>query len=1059
VLDALQSAVAANEPVTVLTAGAVGDHPVAPEQAAIWGLARSVGNEHPELTLRLIDVDRETSSAQLDAELEHAGPRELALVAGRRLVPRLRRGAAPSRSARAAALFPADTGLISEATWRAVDVPEPGPDEVTLDVVHMPIGFMDVMRAAGLDATPGTGPLPLGLDFTGQVVRVGEAVTHVAPGDAVWGVAPAGVRTRMTVSASLVARTPSCATSPMALVAAHHLLERCAQLAAEQVVVVHSATGALGDAAVQWARLRGARVIVTAGDAERRARLMAAGHRWVLDSRSLDFAKRVRGAFPHGVDVVLCSLTADAAAQSRALVRDGGVFLDLDRRRIPPRRPASVAPIREVRFDWHAWLRARPEQAHESLVATTKAVARGALRPPNETVVPTDGWPVAANRMLQARHDTKPVLAVGDLDVKGAPASVEVTATEALALPAGAFLVTGGLGALGQRIARWLLDNGAPHVVLLGRTERPLSGELSLASEKLSVAIGDAARREDVRVAVQTARARGGRLGGVFHVAGVRVDRTAMHLDEEALAAALEAKVDGARLLDEAAGDAPWFVAFSSVAILGTPGQGAYAAANAGLEAICRARRARGRHALAVAWGAWAGEGMADAQEVAQRMRRAGLRGLEPDVALEALGRLLVADAGHAIVADADWELVARYLPATASAHMFDEVATVEDEGAASWLRVLRSTPSGARAAWLARAIGGVVEVALGETVADDLSLVELGVDSLLALELRNRLQRELGIALDVRDLLRSPTVLDVASNALSAMDLPGGPSSPAAEQPHRRRLLVGGHEAPAVIAFPFAGAGPHVLAPLTRQLDMGVATAQYAGRAERGGELPLTSIAAIADELVSDVVAASPRVLFGHCMGALVMFELARALRRRGCAVPELVVSACPAPQTYLIPALHPGTRRFVEERPTLRNRLMPVPALDDEQLLEVLRFLGFERSAELMTHAELRRAALPVIRADFAACAAYRYRSESPLPARITVLVGTDDPFARPERAEEWGAQSGEPIEVIEVPGDHYFVTATPGPVIGAIERALARRRRPLGGEGRAVEILRER
>ncbi|WP_143265341.1 type I polyketide synthase, partial [Amycolatopsis lexingtonensis] len=204
----------------------------------------------------------------------------------------------------------------------------------------------------------------------------------------------------------------------------------------------------------------------------------------------------------------------------------------------------------------------------------------------------------------------------------------------------GTVLVTGGTGALGARVARWAAANGAERLVLTSRRGPDAPGAAELAAELTAAGTATTVEACDVadRDAVAALLARIPDLRAVVHTAGVLDDGVLDTLTPERLARVEAAKVDGARHLDELTHDLDAFVLFSGLAgTLGAAGQAGYAAANARLDALAETRRAAGRPALAVAWGPWAGGGMAD-DGVTARLGAAGLRPLDPDLALTALG-------------------------------------------------------------------------------------------------------------------------------------------------------------------------------------------------------------------------------------------------------------------------------------------------------------------------------------------------------------------------------------------------------------------------------------
>lgn len=334
----------------------------------------------------------------------------------------------------------------------------------------------------------------------------------------------------------------------------------------------------------------------------------------------------------------------------------------------------------------------------------------------------------------------------------------------------GAYLVTGGLGGLGLQAARWLVESGARHVVLMGRGEPSTeAAELirSLESAGAAVAIerGDVRSRSDVQRAVDNIRPSGRALKGVIHCAGVLDDGVLLEQDWPRFWNAMGAKLDGAWNLHELTRDEAldWFVLFSSAAsILRAPGQANYAAANAFLNALAHYRRSLGLTATAVQWGPWAETGMA-ARTGAERMRSWRQRGIEPVPVREgfqALSQVLASDLTSVAVFRSD---------KTAASAPREKA----HRPAKSDLRtqLAGATPQ-ARQDLIRRHLHKQACAILGldeeKPIDPERPLRELGFDSLMAVELRNQLASSLGRALPATLLFDYPTLSALAGYLLS---------------------------------------------------------------------------------------------------------------------------------------------------------------------------------------------------------------------------------------------------------------------------------------------------
>ncbi|RSD17314.1 SDR family NAD(P)-dependent oxidoreductase [Amycolatopsis eburnea] len=358
---------------------------------------------------------------------------------------------------------------------------------------------------------------------------------------------------------------------------------------------------------------------------------------------------------------------------------------------------------------------------------------------------------------LDGDDDQIAVRASGVYGRRLVPATAAVTPWQ----PRGTVLVTGGTGALGRHVTKWLLGQGADRVVLASR-----SGGEPGPDERVVVARCDVADRAQLTELLAEHRP-----DAVVHAAGVLDDCVLGGLTPDRFDAVFRAKVDSALLLDELTGDLDAFILFSSVAgAVGNPGQANYAAANAVLDALAEARRARGQVATSIAWGAWAGDGMA-----------AGLGGgLDPDLAVTVLAdaggpnaQLVVADIQNADVLRpllsvrrspllADLPVVRRVLA---------ELETAPAAGGALATRLL-ATPAGERASVLLDLVREHVATVLGHAGTAEIGATrafsDLGFDSLTAIELRNRLDAVTGIGLPATLVFDHPNPLALAEFLLA---------------------------------------------------------------------------------------------------------------------------------------------------------------------------------------------------------------------------------------------------------------------------------------------------
>ncbi|MFJ4616507.1 type I polyketide synthase, partial [Streptomyces griseus] len=348
--------------------------------------------------------------------------------------------------------------------------------------------------------------------------------------------------------------------------------------------------------------------------------------------------------------------------------------------------------------------------------------------------------------------------------------------------PRGTALITGGTGALGGHVARWLVGQGVEHVVLLGRrgSDAPqaaaLRDELTAAGARVTVAACDVADRDQLHEVVRKVRADGAEIRVVVHAAGLGLTGALSEVRPEEFRRTMAAKALGALHLDALFGrsDLDAFVLFSSIAgIWGSGGQSAYAAANAFLDALARYRRGRGLTATSVAWGAWAGDGMAEGDAAVQLARR-GITTMPVDRALSALRQILDRDETTATVADVDWSRFARTYLTVRDSRLFDEIAEAREAqageqagdgkgaGDTPLTGRLRSLDEAAQHHALLDVVRTAAAEVLGHTgptdIHEDRAFRDLGCDSLTAVEVRDRLRAATGLRLPATLLFDHPT-------------------------------------------------------------------------------------------------------------------------------------------------------------------------------------------------------------------------------------------------------------------------------------------------------------
>ncbi|HVM13413.1 MAG TPA: amino acid adenylation domain-containing protein [Egibacteraceae bacterium] len=809
--------------VWLVTAGcqAVDAHDDVPNvaQAPLWGLGRVLMNEQADTGCRLVDLGPEPAAeevAALAAELIANEPdEEVALRGSRRYARRFRRAALGSGSIRdePRPLSPDEKsfrveidepGMLERLTLRETPDAAPGPGQVAIRVRASGLNFRDVLQALGMLPEAALGPeaeahVP-GIECSGVVVECGEEVGEFRPGDEVialgWGSHGSRVVTRVSLT---IPKPPGltfaqAASISNAFVTAEYALGHMARLASGERVLLHSASGAVGLAAIQYCRRLGAEVFATAGTSDKRAYLRSMGVEHVLDSRSLDFVEEVRERTGgEGVDVVVNSLAGEAMRASLELLRPYGRFVELGKRDVYEDTEIGLLPFRRnltyTAIDLNQFALDRPDEAKRLLLDAARQVADGTFTPVPHTEFDLGQAEEAFRLMAQARHIGKVVLTVDEPHYWVHP-DRDAPLCDADAT----YLVTGGLGGFGLATAQWLVRQGARNLVLTSRSGMPQDEDalaaLGASPARVVVERSDVASEADVSRVLRRIHDDLPPLRGIVHAAMVLDDDLLARLDEQRFRAVLAPKLAGAwnlhRLTAEKSLD--FFVLFSSIAsVIGHPMQGNYAAANAFLDSLAAHRQARGLPGLAVGWGAIAEVGyVARRSELAQYLTHSGLVGIAPEQALETLEALLRHDRAHVVVSRIDWPSFMEASTTLSGSRRFRSFVPASRGGggdgpaqgdAAAALTLLeRATPE-ERPELLEQYVVGRVARVLGsapDRVDPERPLTEMGFDSLMAVELITAIKSDLKLRIPVVKVLEGSSPRELAGIVLDMLPLDG---------------------------------------------------------------------------------------------------------------------------------------------------------------------------------------------------------------------------------------------------------------------------------------------
>ncbi len=684
-------------------------------------------------------------------------------------------------------------GILDNLYYKPVPAPAPAAGEVQIRVHATGLNFRDVLNALG--TYPGDAG-EFGLECAGVVTATGEGVSHLAVGDRVMANANGSFRRLINYKAEYVTHIPEgisyedAVTIPGPFLTAWYGLVRKGGLKKGDKVLIHAGAGGVGMAAVQIALSAGAEVFATASP-PKQAFLKGLGVHHVHNSRTLDFADEIAKITDgKGVDLILNSLAGDFIQRSFDVLADNGRFVEMGKMNIwTPEQVHKFNPTLEYHAFDLAADGAEDPALIESMFAELKAEFEAdRLEPLPKTVFDVERTTDAFRYMAQARHIGKIVIS------QASAVRRERIAAEGLCRPDGTYVLTGGLGALGLVFADWLVEKGAKHLALFGRSKPKPAAEKKLAewADKGVIArvfAADVSDKDSLASVFSEIQADMPPIRGVLHLAGYLDDGMIPSTDWERFEGVLKPKVYGGWYLHELTAklDLDIFLMFSSVAaILGNRGQSNYAAANGFLDALVHYRRSQGLAGTTVNWGPWGEVGMATDAKRAELIAKAGFYNIALADGLEAVDQLFREDVAQASVVELNLPVYIGNRSEAEKAGFYEDLAArLERRGGASpeggaaaaaaktdiWVDLAKAGEA-ERPAIMAELVKQSVAAVLNFKNTDDIDgdrqFRDLGFDSLTNAEFINHLDKTLQAGLSQSLYMEYPTVNQLSAHLMT---------------------------------------------------------------------------------------------------------------------------------------------------------------------------------------------------------------------------------------------------------------------------------------------------
>lgn len=765
------------------------------------GAGRVLKNEFPALNFSYCEV-KLAADAQPPRHIEKAidtllngEENEIFLSDQGVFVPRLMERPLTEKSIRRKAGQKLDflPGKLDALKWKPAALPKPGADQIVIETRLAGLNFRDVMFVSGMlpeEALENgfSGPT-IGLEASGVVTSIGRNVTDLAVGDEVICYAADCFSTHILVDAIAAIKKPlnysleEAATMTTVFLTAYYALKNLADIQADDRILIHGAAGGVGLAAVQYAQHVGAEVFVSVGSEEKRSvmRLLDIPEDHIFDSRSLRFADDILlQTEGEGVDIVLNSLAGEAVYRSLDLLRPLGRFLELGKRDFYENNRIGLKFFRNnlsyFGIDLDQLMAERPAFCRRLHMDVVELFNRDVFSPLPFRVFDSSQVVEAFRTLQQSQHIGKILIRPPKIETK----RQQRGSRKAMVTAAGAYLVSGGTSGFGLETARWLAQKGAGALILIGRngtlreTDQPILTEIEDSGCRLYVRRCDVTDYEALEKIFAEVAADGFPLKGIVHAASVFEDGLIEKLDQAAYENVMRPKADGAWTLHEVSKEREldFFVLYSSVTTLfGNPGQANYVAANSELEYLAHFRNEKGLPALAIGWGPIADSGYVarDADLKASLEDKLGGKSLTTKEAMTYLDAVLGVEQGVVHIAAVNWPRLKPALPMLREPlfkHVIGAGGGQSDETAEDIQAKICGLDRPAALDLITGLFLQEIANVTGqspERIDPGKSLPDLGMDSLMGLELSHAVEARLGIELPALSFAESSSISDLS--------------------------------------------------------------------------------------------------------------------------------------------------------------------------------------------------------------------------------------------------------------------------------------------------------
>lgn len=736
-------------------------------QNELFALTSVVNQEEPNLKMRTITVNP-SENFELIQELifsEYESHEERIIISNNVVyVQRLVRPEEENRDLNKPYKLKIDEpGSFSDIEVQVIEKVSPSPDEVAISVVASGVNFKEVLYALGALPMPKgeEGSFEFGFECSGIVSSVGDNVDGINVGDEVIAIiAPGSLGSYTLVHKNFIFPKPKeltfeeATTLPIVFITAYYGLMNLAKINADSKVLIHAAAGGVGLAAVQIAQLMGSEIFATASTPKHEL-LKAKGISNVYNSRTLDFADQIKHDINNeGLDVVLNSFSGEFMFKSLDLLKPNGCFIEIGKvnQEIKDKIKALRPDVVYHNFDIGEIAQVDHELIRSVFEAVLKKMESKVLNPVRFTAYGMNEVENAFSTFAKGKNIGKVVIT--HYQNKEIP----------LFYPEEHYVVTGGNGGLGSHFMQWMFEKGARNFIVLSRRGKPEANDLHEQLIKNGASIRyesvDVSDEQSVKDFFNVISHEKCNLRGIFHTAGVLNDNLIINQTLEDVQAVLSPKLNGTSYLDQYSRsfNLKHFVCFSSIAsVFGTTGQFSYAGANAAMDTIIHNRVQIGLPGTTLNWGPFAGTGMA--RDL--KMQSGGVAKLSVNDHFDAIEIALRTQMSQLCIADVNWTQLSESNAYYRKLSLLNELRS-KIEATNETQKIISTVDAENIPQLIEQNIKAVLGLSKHHEISRTQSLFDYGLDSLMAVELKNRIEKISGQEIASTFLFNYPTLNEI---------------------------------------------------------------------------------------------------------------------------------------------------------------------------------------------------------------------------------------------------------------------------------------------------------